>query len=1136
MKIHQSTARRWGRLGITKKISLMFGVLLVLILLVSIGSYITLDNARKEAESAILNSMQIQRLVLRMDSGLERARRLQRDFFLQYPQVSFSKARDTYATQAVLQMANVISLSTDLRSLIRQSNVSASLQASKIDINLYLSTSQRYSDTFLEAVELVTQLAGEQDGLETQIQTNASWLHNALVPTQYPEWHDLYQDIRLYEKDYLLTRQRSSMQSAFNRLTELQHAVESAADLSAPQKTALLADIQGYQSSAEQIVQLDADIHSKLNDFNLQAESVDPISKKLIELSDAEVERARQQVERANQLAGMSLAVTSLAIVGLALLAANVLHRSITNNIINLTKAAGELQGGNLDVIAPIKSEDELGDLARAFNTMTSRLKESFLSLQSSESRFRLLAENSSDMISRHDAQGAYLYVSPACRTLLGYEPEELIGHPAFEFIHPDDIFTVDQTRSTIIEQPIVSTTVYRVRCKNGDYIWLETTSRTIFDEAGSTVEIHAASRDVTERKQAEDALRENEEKFSKLFRSSPEAILLTEINSGKIIEVNKSFEKFSGYSHDELIGHLMLDLGMYSPGGRQRFVSMLKEHGSIHNVEFDVKNKAGKQLLVLASAEMIEINGETHTLTILQDITERKRAEEALKLRESYLTAIIENQPGLVSLKDINGRFLAVNGAFSLACKKESAEILGKTDLEVWPIEFAEKYQAADIEVIQQKRPLYIEESVFDEGQTKWYETFKMPVFDETRQVVGTTSFAREITERKQAEEKLSRQLTQLQLLRVIDTAIISSVDLDANLNLIAKKAVEQLQIDAVSILLLNQETHTLDFAAGEGFRTDALQFAHLEMGEGTAGRAAQERRTIHIPNLHNSDENPALTQAIGEEGFIAYYGIPLIAKDQLLGVLEIFNRSPLPAEPDWLSFIETLAGQASISIDSATLVSDLQKSHTELELAYDATLEGWSHAMDLRDKETEGHTQRVTEMAVKLAIAMQLSEDEIIQVKRGALLHDIGKMGIPDAILLKPGKLTDEEWVVMRKHPVYARDMLSRIEYLQPALDIPYCHHEKWDGTGYPRGLKGEQIPLAARLFAIVDVWDALRYDRPYRLGWPEEKVTEYIRSQAGTHFDPKVVNLFFGRLGENAPGPDRRPEPGDEDDAIL
>jgi putative nucleotidyltransferase with HDIG domain len=211
-------------------------------------------------------------------------------------------------------------------------------------------------------------------------------------------------------------------------------------------------------------------------------------------------------------------------------------------------------------------------------------------------------------------------------------------------------------------------------------------------------------------------------------------------------------------------------------------------------------------------------------------------------------------------------------------------------------------------------------------------------------------------------------------------------------------------------------------------------------------------------------------------------------------------------------LEFLQTLAGQAAIAIENASLLDDLQRSNLELMLAYDATLEGWSRALDLRDRETEGHTQRVAELALRLARTMGFPAERLEHVRRGALLHDIGKMGIPDGILLKPGPLTEEEWQVMRMHPVYARDLLYPITYLRQAIDIPFCHHEKWDGTGYPRGLKGEEIPLPARIFAVVDVWDALLSDRPYRAAWSKEKALAHLQEQSGKHFDPKVVDVFL------------------------
>ena len=235
--------------------------------------------------------------------------------------------------------------------------------------------------------------------------------------------------------------------------------------------------------------------------------------------------------------------------------------------------------------------------------------------------------------------------------------------------------------------------------------------------------------------------------------------------------------------------------------------------------------------------------------------------------------------------------------------------------------------------------------------------------------------------------------------------------------------------------------------------------------------------------------------------------------------GVMESFHRTHFRPDAEWLDFFETLGGQAAIAIDSAMLFDDLQRSNMELTLAYDSTLEGWSKALDMRDRDTEGHTRRVTEMTGRLALEFDFKDADHVHLRRGAILHDIGKMGIPDTILLKEGPLSDDEWKIMRQHPNLAMSMLSDIAYLRPALDIPHCHHEKWDGDGYPRGLKGEHIPLAARIFAVVDVFDALTSDRPYLRAWSVEQALEHIQSESGTHFDPKVVSVFMRVIGRLA-----------------
>jgi putative nucleotidyltransferase with HDIG domain len=364
----------------------------------------------------------------------------------------------------------------------------------------------------------------------------------------------------------------------------------------------------------------------------------------------------------------------------------------------------------------------------------------------------------------------------------------------------------------------------------------------------------------------------------------------------------------------------------------------------------------------------------------------------------------------------------------------------------------------------------------------------------------------------RESVESQLERQLERLHSLRAIDTAIVSSLDLKVTLAVLLDQATTQLNADAADVLLLDPHSLRLEHFASRGFRTRALEHTKLRLGEGQAGHAAATRTPVRIDDLRTSPGSLARAPLLADEGFVSYYAFPLIAKGEVKGVIEIFGRKPFVIDREWEEFLATLTGQAAVAIDSSRMFDGLQRSNADLTLAYDATIEGWSRALDLRDKETEGHTQRVAQLTEQLAREMGFTEIQLLHLHRGALLHDIGKMGVPDTILLKPGPLTDEEWVVMRQHPMYAYELLSPIAYLAPAVDIPYAHHEKWDGSGYPRGLAGEAIPLSARVFAVIDVWDALRSDRPYRPAWSQAKALAHIKEGSGSHFDPMVVEVFL------------------------
>jgi putative nucleotidyltransferase with HDIG domain len=358
---------------------------------------------------------------------------------------------------------------------------------------------------------------------------------------------------------------------------------------------------------------------------------------------------------------------------------------------------------------------------------------------------------------------------------------------------------------------------------------------------------------------------------------------------------------------------------------------------------------------------------------------------------------------------------------------------------------------------------------------------------------------------------EQMEERLQQMEVQRDIDQAILTSFDLRMTLNILLRHLITQLKVTVADILLLDANTNELKAVAGQGYSNPPRVKLRVKVGEGAAGKVLLENKPLFIPDVHKETDLFKFNPADFEE-LVSYYAVPLVAKGQPKGVLELMTRTSLRPTSEWKQFLETLARQAAIAIENAQMFETLQRSNTELLIAYDATIEGWVRALDMRDKETEGHTLRVADMMVDLAREMQVSESDLVHVRRGALLHDIGKVGVPDGILLKPGPLTDEEWKIMRSHPQYAYDMLSPIAYLRPAIDIPYCHHEKWDGSGYPRGLKGEEIPLVARIFAIVDVWDALLSERPYRSAWSQKATLDYIRGQSGKHFDPKVVEALL------------------------
>ncbi|MDR3690885.1 MAG: GAF domain-containing protein [Fimbriimonas sp.] len=355
---------------------------------------------------------------------------------------------------------------------------------------------------------------------------------------------------------------------------------------------------------------------------------------------------------------------------------------------------------------------------------------------------------------------------------------------------------------------------------------------------------------------------------------------------------------------------------------------------------------------------------------------------------------------------------------------------------------------------------------------------------------------------------ERTEFHLKRLHSLSIIHATVSENLNLRTTLDMLLEQLKSQTGIDAAAIHLYDE--------ASTSFKLETLTGFGSGVTVPSLGRdLIVNRYRSRLSELQETGTRGRRFGAMIAAGFESYLAVPLIANENIVGVLEIYHKTELPQGVDLDNFAEMLASQAAIAVDNATLLRSLRNANRELIAAYDATIEGWSRALDLRDHETEGHSRRVTDMTVELSKLVGVPPSQIADIRRGALLHDIGKMAIPDSVLHKPGDLDQSELIVMRRHPGIALDLLAPVSFLKTATDIPFCHHERWDGSGYPRGLKGEDIPLAARIFAVIDVWDALCSDRPYRKRWSTEQAVHYIRIQSGRQFDPDIVEIFLNNL---------------------
>ncbi|GAA6731418.1 HD domain-containing phosphohydrolase [Thermus brockianus] len=742
-------------------------------------------------------------------------------------------------------------------------------------------------------------------------------------------------------------------------------------------------------------------------------------------------------------------------------------------------------------------------------------------------------------------AYAPLFYASPQSETLFGYLAESLLQDPAFYFqkVHPEDRAGLEETvRRAVAEPGKVQVYTYRfLHGKRKTWVWLRDTL--VFDP--ETRLLTGYTYDVSQEV-------EQETRFRTLAETAPALILLWQLESledpesARLVFANPMVTETTGYTPEELASRPIWEL--VHPADREtvrnRGLARLRGENPPARYAFRILAKGGEVRWLDYSAARVEVMGKPAILGVGLDITEAKekelaleafarvslalrRSEDLKEMMEHALDAALgalEAPVGSILLYDRDtGRLeeaasrgwlkhiptpptLAEEGMVARAFQGEvvvSPDL--KNDPRVRPGAkplVPEGFSGVVVPILAGTEPIGALTLAWPHPRTP------TPAEVERAQLIAEAMG--NAVRRANLRRKLAQRVEQLEALRAIDQAILASLDLAPSLEVLLDK-IFLLPVDAAAFFLYKPEEKALVFSASRGFRNPkAFAPRSLRLGQGHVGRAALLGEKVAVDDLEKEPgSHPAFTR---QEALVSERAYPLLARGKLLGVLAVFTRRPWDLSPDEEEFLEALVGQSALALDSIQTLRELQKSQRELEAAYELTLLGWAKAVELRDQETAGHTERVTELTLRLARALGVPEEDLDHIRRGAILHDVGKIAIPDAILLKPGPLTEEEWGVMRLHPVYAHEWLSGIPFLKKALEIPYCHHERWDGSGYPRGLKGLEIPLSARIFAVVDVYDALTSDRPYRKAWPRERALAYLKEQAGKQFDPEVVAAFL------------------------
>ena len=795
--------------------------------------------------------------------------------------------------------------------------------------------------------------------------------------------------------------------------------------------------------------------------------------------------------------------------------------------------------------------------------------------LRNSEARYHAMVDDQVEMVSIINPDKKLTFVNKAYCQFAGLSKSDLIGKEFNWLITEKDRELVSDRLSRITDSSPISEGQNRVIRGDGTVRWTNWINRGIFDENGKIIEYQSVGLDITENKLAEEELRNSEERYRSIFNTAGVALIEVDLSLviKKINEIkgnlSKASELYLDTYHeylDEIIKFVKLKnvnqnaLDLYGISNKEElltsinktiipetekfFFDLFKEFWLENKyIQIETKSKTldGRELFLYVVITISEEHPDRSLISITdissikqREIEMQQLARMGVDLRmtdetEVWFPKVIQSINELLNAPDAaivikngsSGKMIIEpatgNAAAGMGSELPYRSIVGNV------INSGKTFKSNDIlndkDLARQElvgnNKAFISVPLIANNQTfgALVAGRMMPFIESEINLLTTIA---EMTAgniyRGMLHQQVKKRLDHVQALQKVEHAINTITDKQIIMNLFLGQVISLFDISAGMVLELNQKINQLEFITSLGLRQKEPQTRMISLLDSFVGKSVLNRTMITINSQNKENIPPFLIPMLETENINGLIAIPLISKGRIRGVLVLMDHDPIEIEPDLNELMETFTNQAGLALENISIYEDIQASNIRLTTSIEDILQTWAGSIAINKEQADGHIQNIQELTVKIARVLGIREDKINNMRMGAILHDIGESVIPDKVLHKKAALDKDEIQLVQRHPEYAKRLLEKIAYLRNYSEIPYYHHERWDGSGYPKGLKSEDIPLSARIFAVVDVWDMLNRERPYRDAWPVDKIKSYLEQQSGVLFDPQVVEALF------------------------